>query len=268
MTDFDRLALYYDLEHDDYVDDIPLYAGFARATPEGAGILELACGTGRCLLPLAGAGYEVTGLDVSPAMLDLLREKAATAGEQVAGRIRTVEGDMRDFSLGRRFGFVFIALNSLMHLETQAEQRAALACAARHLEPGGRLLVDLFNPDVALPDPEQEGQLFLHCLKTLPDGRHLLHFQSPAIDRARQLISMTNYYDGIAADGTVKRHLAPFNLRYLTRAELDLLLPASGLSLECLYGSYDLEPFQAGSPRLIVAASSGGATSSGGEGAP
>jgi SAM-dependent methyltransferase len=254
MTDFDRLALHYDLEHDDYVDDIPMYAGFAKATPEGTGILELACGTGRCLLPLAGAGYEVTGLDVSPAMLDLLREKAAGAGEQVAGRVRAVEGDMRDFSLGRRFGFVFIALNSLMHLETQAEQRAALACAARHLEPGGRLLVDLFNPDVALPDPEQEGQLFLHCLKTLPDGRHLLHFQSPAIDRARQLISMTNYYDGIAADGTVKRHLAPFNLRYLTRAELDLLLPASGLSLEGLYGSYGLDPFQTGSPRLIVAA--------------
>jgi SAM-dependent methyltransferase len=253
MTDFDRLALHYDLEHDDYVDDIPMFAGFAEAAPGGAGILELACGTGRCLLPLAGAGHEVTGLDVSPAMLDLLREKAAAAGAPAAGRIRA-EGDMRDFSLGRRFGLVFIALNSLMHLETQAEQRAALACAARHLEPGGRLLVDLFNPDVALPDPEQEGQLFLHCLKTLPDGRHLLHFQSPAIDRARQLISMTNYYDGIAADGTVKRHLAPFNLRYLTRAEVDLLLPASGLSLEGLYGSYDLEPYQTGSPRLIVAA--------------
>jgi SAM-dependent methyltransferase len=258
MTDFERLARYYDLEHDDYVDDLPMYVGFAQASAgrPGAGILELACGTGRCLLPLAAAGHRVTGVDVSPAMLDLLRRKAEAAGAEVAGRVRAVQGDMRDFDLGARFDFVFIALNSLMHLESQAEQRAALACAARHLEPGGRLLVDLFNPDPALPDAGQEGQLFLHCLKTLPDGEHLLHFQSPTVDRARQLVSMANYYDAIAADGTVKRHLAPFALRYLTPAELDLLLPASGLLLEGLYGSYDLDPFETGSPRMIVVATS------------
>jgi SAM-dependent methyltransferase len=259
MTDFERLARYYDLEHDDYVDDLPMYAGFAQASAgrPGAGILELACGTGRCLLPLATAGHRVTGLDVSPAMLDILRHKAQGAEGDVAGRVRTVQGDMRDFALGDRFDFVFIALNSLMHLESQAEQRAALVCAGRHLEPGGRLLIDLFNPDPALPDAAQEGQLFLHCLKTLPDGEHLLHFQSPTVDRARQLVTMANYYDAIAADGTVKRHLAPFNLRYLTPSELDLLLPASGLLLEALYGSYDLDPFESGSPRMIVVATRG-----------
>ena len=74
MIDFDRLAHYYDLEHADYVDDLPMYAGFAQAMPDQAGILELACGTGRCLLPLAGAGYKVTfmsGFAVSAARLGL-----------------------------------------------------------------------------------------------------------------------------------------------------------------------------------------------------
>jgi SAM-dependent methyltransferase len=249
---FDRLARHYDLEHADYVADLPMYAGFAGVAPPGSGVLELACGSGRCLLPLAAAGHEVTGLDVSPVMLDLLREKAEEAG--LTGRVRLVRGDMRDFSLGRTFGLVFVALNSLMHLETQEEQRLALTCAGRHLAPDGRLLVDLFNPDVALPDPLADSQLFLHCMKLLPGGTHLLHFQSPTVDRASQLISMANFYDEIAPDGAVKRHVAPFTLRYLSRAELDLLLPACGLVAEAVYGTYDLDPFDTGSPRLIAVA--------------
>ncbi len=233
-----------------------MYAGFAAAIePAGAdagGILELACGTGRCLIPLAEAGHVVTGLDVSPAMLAIARNKALAAG--LADRVRLIEGDMRDFSLGRFFGLVFIALNSLMHLETRGQQLQALACAGRHLQPRGRLVVDLFNPDVALPDQDQEGQLFLHCLKVLPGGIHLLHFQSPTVDRAAQLISMANFYDEIQPDGSVKRYVAPFTLRYLTRGELELLLPAAGLELEALYGSYELDPFESSSPRLIAVA--------------
>ena len=111
-------------------------------------------------------------------------------------------------------------------------------------------MVDLFNPDVALPAPEQEGQLFLHCLKTLPEGGHLLHFQSPSLDRAHQLVTMANYYDEIDAAGSVQRIVAPFALRYLTPAELGLLLPASGLHLEDLYGTYDLEPYRVRQPAL------------------
>lgn len=252
MIDFDRLARYYDLEHADYVDDLAMHAGFAQASVSAAGVLELACGTGRCLLPMAAAGHEVTGLDVSATMLDIARSKAAAAG--LAARVHLVDGDMRDFALNRRYGYVYIALNSLMHLDTQAEQGAAVACAGRHLAPDGRLVIDLFNPDVALPEPVTEGQLYLHCLKTLPQGAYLLHFQSPTVDRARQLISMANYYDEIDAQGTVQRHVAPFTLRYLTAAELDLLIPATGLALEGLYGTYDLDPFDTGSPRLIAVA--------------
>jgi SAM-dependent methyltransferase len=258
MTEFDRLARFYDLEHADCREDLAMYAGFARAAGAGqragAGVLELACGSGRCLLPLAAAGHDVTGLDVSPAMLALARANAE--GQRLhggaSGRVRLVEGDMRDFALERTFGLIFIALNSLMHLDTQADQLRAIRCAGRHLAPGGRLLIDLFNPDVALPDAAREGQLFLHCLKVLPGGVHRLHFQSPTVDRAAQRVTLANYYDEIAPDGTVKRYLAPFTLRYLWRGELELLVGAAGLQLEGLYGSYDLDPFEGDSPRLIA----------------
>ncbi len=249
MSEFDRHARFYDLEHEDYQDDLPMYAGFAAAAGGGS-VLELACGTGRCLLPLAGAGSDVTGLDLSPAMLDLARRKVAAAG--LDDRVRLVKADMRDFDLGDRFGFVFIALNSLMHLQSREEQRRALACAGRHLAPGGRLVVDLFHPDVALPEPDKEGQLFLHCLKVLPGGVHRLHFQSPAVDRGSQVVSMANFYDEIQPDGALKRYVAPFALRYLTRGELELLAPQADLEVEALYGTYDLDPFEGHSPRMIV----------------
>jgi SAM-dependent methyltransferase len=250
MAEFDRHARYYDFEHADYQEDLAMYAGFA-ATAGETGVLELACGTGRCLLPLAGSGTAVVGLDISPAMLSIAREKVERAKPR--GRVDLFEADMRGFSLGRTFGLIFIALNSLMHVETQEDQARTLACAAQHLAAGGRLVVDLFNPDVVLPDPLQEGQLFLHCLK--PRGAtHVLHFQSPTVDRAAQVVSVTNFYDEIDAGGAVKRYLAPFKQRYLTRGEIGLLLTQAGLDVEVIYGSYELDPFDASSERLIAVA--------------
>jgi SAM-dependent methyltransferase len=245
-------APFYDLEHEDYQEDLAMYAGFAAGLGQSEA-LELAAGSGRIALPLASQGTNITGLDNSPAMLALAKEKAASAG--LTKRARFVHGDMRAFDLGHTYGLVIIGLNSLMPLETQAEQVRALTCAARHLAPGGRLVVDLFNPDVALPDPHQEGQLFLHCLKVLPSGTHLLHFQSPRVDRATQRVSMTNYYDEMEPGGQVRRHFAGFSLRYVTAGEIELMLTQAGLRLEALYGSYELDPFHSDSPRLIAVAS-------------
>jgi len=252
MTDdYAPHARFYDLEHEDYQGDIATYAGFAaRLDPQD--VLEVACGTGRLLLPLAAGGARVTGVDLSPAMLAIAREKVAAA--RLEDRVRLLHGDMRTVDLAHRYGLVIVGLNSLMHLDSQAAQLAALANVARHLAPNGRLVVDLFNPEVVLPDAQQEGQLFLHCLKILPDGTHLLHFQSPRVDRASQVIDMTNYYDEMPPDGRVRRHMAPFSLRYLTVGELSLLVHQAGLAVEAVYGTYELDPFQNDSPRLIAVA--------------
>lgn len=251
-TTFDRLAEYYDLEHGDIQEDIPTWLDFARAA-DGP-VLDLACGTGRVLLPLAQAGYAVTGVDISPEMLERARAKASSLA--LHHKPRLLLGDVRDLDIEppTSFGLAIVALNSLMHLATQEEQRRALACAGAHLVPGGRLVFDLFNPDVVV-DEAKDGQLFLHCLHYLGDTRsHLLHFQSPRTDRAGQTIQMHNYYDEIAPDGNVRRTLAPFRLRYLTQAEVRLLVPAAGLELDAVYGDYDLSPFTTDSPRLVVVA--------------
>jgi SAM-dependent methyltransferase len=107
----------------------------------GGPVLELACGTGTLLGPIAAAGFEVTGLDLSPRMLDLARRRVARLPAQVRRRIRLVEDDMARFDLRRRFGVVLIADNSFREVETTPGLRAVLACARRHLRPGGRLLI-------------------------------------------------------------------------------------------------------------------------------
>ena len=249
VSDFDRFAKYYDDEHASYTEDLPMWEGFARHVGED-GVLELACGTGRLLVPLARAGALLTGVDVSPAMLAVAREKVSRASQDA--RVTLVEADMRSYDLGRQFGLVMVGLNSLMHLETRQAQREAIETAARHVRVGGRFVIDIFNPDDGVPDSAQEGQVYLHCLKVRTDQSQLLHFQALSVDRGEQLVTVTNYYDDVDGDGLVRRHLAPFRLRYLAVGELELLVEQSGLRIEDLYGSYDLEPFRHGSPRIII----------------
>lgn len=110
-------------------------AWFQRHAHETGGpILELACGTGTLLGPLARDGHEVVGLDLCDAMLDIART-------ELDGRITLVKGDMADFDLGRAFGLVILADNSFRELETRDAMLACLCCVRLHLRPGGRVLV-------------------------------------------------------------------------------------------------------------------------------
>ena len=125
----------------DSVDDLPFYVGLAReAASRGEQVLELGCGTGRVTVPMALAGAAVTGLDSSPAMLDIARAKA----EQAGVRVRWVEGDMADFELEQRFGLVVIPFRSFLHLSSAQEQSGCLASIHRHLTAGGRLALNFY----------------------------------------------------------------------------------------------------------------------------
>ena len=92
-----RFVHWYDLDQGGLEEDIPFYLGLAQRT--GAPVLELGCGSGRLVLALAQAGYDVTGVDNLPAMLERAREKAQAAGPAVAGRCRFLQADMRGLDL-------------------------------------------------------------------------------------------------------------------------------------------------------------------------
>ena len=251
MTDpFDIYARFYDPDLGDLDADLDFYEQFAARC--GSPILELGCGTGRVLLPLASQGYCITGIDASAEMLE--RARAKVAAEELGERVTLVEQEMAKLELEQRFTMAFAALNSFAHLHTTEEQLSALSRIRRHLNPGGLLILDMFNPDMGrLLDAR--GQVALAKTMTTTDtGHRLMRFYSEEVDLGRQLIHTTYIVDEIDAEGNVQRTPFPFTLRYLFRYELELLLRHAGFEVEAIYGSYDLDEFSGDSEKLIAVA--------------
>lgn len=247
--DYDPFARYYDADFRGYHDDLPFLRELARRA--GGPILEPMCGTGRVLLPLAEDGHELTGLDISPAMLDIARANLAEAG--LLDRVTLLQGDLRDAPLpADSFAMALIAVNSFMHLETVRDQLAALANLRRTLTRRGLLVIDLFNPD-PVELAREDNRLGLDREYEL-DGRQVQKLVAIDTDAAAQLSRVTYIYDETDAVGALTRRTMRFTLRWLYRYELEHLLARAGFTLRNLYGSYELDEYGTGSPRLIAVA--------------
>ncbi len=251
MNGYDHIARFYDMEHDALTDDLRMYAHLARRC--GSPVLELGCGSGRVALHLARAGHEVVGLDASPAMLALAREKLARAG--LAEKVGLLQADLRDFALGRRFALAALAINTFMHFLTVADQVRVLANARRHLTPGGVLVVDLPRADRSLLPLEAGERFTVNEVFTEPHtGRAILKLAAVEVDLATQTQHLTLAYDETDKEGIVRRTTASFQVHYFYRYEMALLLDKAGFTVEAVYGSYDLEPYEDGGERMIFVA--------------
>src|SRR3954447_24216734 len=140
VSAYDNIARLYDPWSRSVVEDIAFYV--EEATRSGGPVLELGVGTGRVAIPVAAAGIRVVGVDLSEGMLQVARERAELAGVEVDLR----RGDMRDPPVEGEFPLVLIPFRSLLHMETDRDRRVALRAIAKHLEPTGRLIFDVFAP--------------------------------------------------------------------------------------------------------------------------
>ena len=149
MNEYDETdAPVYDCYSTGLAGEVEFYVEQARQA--GGPVLELGCGTGRILIPVAEAGVAAVGLDRAAAMLVVARKKIARCAADVQGRIEVAEGDMRHFSLGRRFKLIMIPYRAFLHLLTVADQRRALACVREHLAEDGRLAFNIFDPSLEI----------------------------------------------------------------------------------------------------------------------
>src|SRR5581483_8597830 len=138
MSDYDLIAPFYDIEHAQFGEDLDMYRNFAELC--GGKILELACGSGRLLLPLAGEGWALTGVDTSAAMLELAHQALEEAG--VSARCQLVQQDMCQLQLPEKYRLAMIALGSFGHIITRVRQQQALAAIRRHLSTGATFILD------------------------------------------------------------------------------------------------------------------------------
>src|SRR5581483_9635854 len=140
VSAYDAIARLYDPWSRSVVEDVEFYV--EEAVRSGGPVLELGVGTGRIAVPVAAAGIGVVGVDLSAGMLEVARERAELAGVEIDLR----RGDMREPPVEGRFPLVVIPFRSLLHMETDADRRAALRAVASRLSPGGRFVFDVFTP--------------------------------------------------------------------------------------------------------------------------
>lgn len=241
----ERLAALYELDFGEKTDDLEFFRALARRT--GGPILELACGSGRVALALSRDGHRVVGLDVSAAMLERARRKAS---EQKLA-VELLQGDMREFRLRERFALAIIPAGSLLILDGEG-QRACLARTREHLRDDGVLVVDVFQPNPEIIAAKQ-GDVVHEWTRQDPEtGRTVMKLSTSHADVAG--VDFSYVYDEIDETGVVRRFMSAARLHYLYRSELELLLQATGFTVEALYGSYELEPVTPHSPKLLAVA--------------
>jgi len=206
-------------------------------------VLELACGTGQLIVPIACVGMPATGLDLSSKMLLAANRRSVVAGAQV----QLVEADMRDFDLERRFSLIFIARNSLLHLSEQDEFRAFFSSVRRHLEPGGVVAFDIFNPDLQrLCRPRAER--FSVMRKTSPLHGELTVEATNDYDCGRQLNRATWF---ISTAQQRDAWIFPLHLRSIFPQELLTLLALNGIRLTRRDGDYSGSAFSSTSASQV-----------------
>ncbi len=260
---YDQIAHYYDLTHADLTEDIDFILDLARQS--NGPILELGCGSGRLLLPLARAGFTVTGVDNSTTML--ARARAALQQEPLAvqNRVTLLQADMTQMELANgRFALTIIPYNTFMHLDS-AQKMAALKRVRQHLEgncryPNGRLFIDLINP-FAIADTPDDQDLVLENSFTDPQTGHIIQqLARNRLNEAVQCLQITWVYNVLPIDkpipggSPVQRTTIQTDYHYLFPHQIDLLLQETGFRLTDLSGDYDGSVFDEESERLLVTA--------------
>jgi SAM-dependent methyltransferase len=230
MSGYDAFAPIYDVWAADMTEDVDFYVELAREA-DGP-VVELAVGSGRVAIPIAErTGKPVIGIDSSPAMLALARERAAAAGVELDLR----EGDMRDLSLESASDLVICPFRALLHLPTWADRRRVFERVATALRPEGQFAWNafVFDPHVAVElDGERRDEPVPHRIEYAPTD---------------------NRIDIALEDG------GGISAWWVSRSEWEGLLDVSGLEREALYGWFDRRPFDGESREFVWVARKPGA---------
>jgi SAM-dependent methyltransferase len=234
---WDEYAAFYDWENARTVGrrDVAFWQGVA--TRVGGRVLELGCGTGRVLLPLARAGVSIVGIDRSTPMLARGRARLRRLRRRVSASL--VRGDIRDLPFGpaATFDLVVAPYGILQSLVRDADLSRTLASVARVLAPGGVFGIDLV-PDV--PNWSEYSRKVTLRGDRGPRGLPITLVESVRQDRARRLtVFDQEFTEGWGRQRTVRR----FSLTFRTVAvpALRRRLERAGFEVDAVLGGYDGE---------------------------
>lgn len=238
MDDFDPRTSFgrdvskrYDAE--DARGDEEQTVAFLSRLAGGRDALELAVGTGRIALPLTSAGGRVDGIELSPHMVDRLREKPGGDGVEVT------LGDMSRVTTGRTYGLVYLVYNTIGNLLTQDDQVRCFENAARHLADDGAFVLECRVPTA----PSRPGHQFVDAQHVGVD--HVV-LDVCRYDPVTQVLDENHVRIGV--EGVV---FSPIRLRLAQPPEFDLMARIAGLRLRERWGGWSGEPYTASSWRHV-----------------
>ncbi len=250
---FLRTARFYDLDMSDLAThDLAFYRRHA-ALSKGS-ILELACGTGRVTIALARAGHCVHGIDLSQSMLAVLEEKLVGESAEVSERVTIVQGDMAEFDLERQFSSVIVPFRAFQALTSFEQQRGCLLSVRRHLEPGGRFILDVFMPHPHVLQRWEGAADHVDWVAHDPESGETITRRSRCrrIDPERQIIYPELSFEVTSRDGSVRTFADQLALRFFYPYQIQTLLTTHGFRIEEEWGDYHRGPLGYGPEQVYI----------------
>ncbi|TDB91850.1 class I SAM-dependent methyltransferase [Micromonospora fluostatini] len=208
--------------------------------PAGATVLDLGCGPGTYLVPLATGGARVTGVDLSAVLLD----QARTAAEAAGATVRLVRADMRTFVEPDTYDLVVSMYTSFGYFTDPAQNQLVLHNVRRSLVPGGRLLLDLFSKEVFAR--------WAGTPKVVDVDGGTLFMRDTILDDWTRFRS-----DWTLVRGDTARH-GHFEQFVYSAAEIRAMLAAAGFTGIRCFGGLAGEPYDHRATRLVVEATRAG----------
>ena len=257
LSEYDRTdAGFYDRFSTGIDGDVAFYVEEARKA--GGPVLEIGCGTGRIMVPIAESGVPIIGLDRAPAMLEIARGKVAGRSAGTRQRIRMVESDMRAFDLDQRFNLVVIPYRTFNYMLSEEDQRSTLMRINDHLYDRGRLVFDVMapGPDVIAASLETPGGSLDHIWTFMhPDsGNRVMAWDTRKFDPVEQSVNVHQFFQELDYEGKeVSITVFQIFYRYFYRYEMQHLLELCGFEVEALYGDFRRSPLHHGTEQVWMA---------------
>jgi len=239
----EELSIYFDGKHyDAWTErevDIPFYKRQVKRYDDP--VLELGCGTGRITIPIAREGYEIIGLDLSEKLLETARKKYKKENLN----INWIKGDMRNFSLDKKFNLIFVPFNTIHHILSLEDMEKVLKNIRKHLKQDGRFIVEFFNPDLEIlnRDPTEEHKV----TEYEGPGGEVKVTESTDYERAKQLMHLSWFYE---SNG--EKMEREWTIRVWFPKEVDAILKYNDFKIEKKYGDFDESPMTNNSAQHIL----------------
>lgn len=247
----------YDVWMSDWPGEIDFYRQLVaeEVTSKQGMVLDIACGTGRIALRLAETGTSVVGLDHSPEMLEIARQKSENMKH-----VHWIEGDMRSFKIDQPFELAIIPSHSFQNLTTADDQASCIQCIWRHLRPGKLLCVHLDHMNDKNTSwlgrisndnrgEFQEAGQFRH-----PEtGMLVKTWRAWTYEPASQTAIKRTAWVELDQDGQPIRRWerGPIRLHCVFRFEMEHLLRRAGFEIEHIYGDFSRGDLRDGSAHMI-----------------